>query len=561
MSSSLSGRRTYALWIALFLLAGACSGDTAEESGLRAGVVEGPIAGLLVASSFDERGFAVDPTFTFTPDQEQMTVVVYAGEITGSPIDITWYRVGEEDQEEELFNHSLEIGSLETAYSTGVNPGTLASGTYRARVDLEGTTRTIEWDVAEEGETAAAEAAEGQPPVPGPSGVAAGRSTRDDEPDPNEKGTEDCALYLYPDGETTDSSAHLVDPFAGSECTDPDGREVTVGWSVLTANGYLSVGDTSKANSGKYLMLDPCSLSLVGGSDLPGASVRFLGSATATGGSRNSAVGNWTITLGDDTLAPRIKVNSSVHSGSRVKTGDEINFDVTARELRTGGPWQTGVYQLQVTGPDGLIEEDTDPSRLPKPCGQKKWTRAVQGTYKVPSNPPPIIELCAVAEDFAGNFKNNCGTFYTGEVWEGTMLSAASFRIPLHGTCSSEFETILRLIVAPDGSVSGEGRAVVVKPQSCPFPRDASSPRSVTMRVEGAAFEDRFEIQLFPVSISPPTNYDIAGFGANLGPPPPPQTIPITASGVAEGTFTAIYSLGGDQRSRNTFHLECVDCG
>jgi hypothetical protein len=81
------------------------------------------------------------------------------------------------------------------------------------------------------------------------------------------------------------------------------------------------------------------------------------------------------------------------------------------------------------------------------------------------------------------------------------------------------------------------------------------------MRVEGAAFEDRFEIQLFPVSISPPTNYDIAGFGANLGPPPPPQTIPITASGVAEGTFTAIYSLGGDQRSRNTFHLECVDCG
>ena len=47
-------------------------------------------------------------------------------------------------------------------------------------------------------------------------------------------------------------------------------------------------------------------------------------------------------------------------------------------------------------------------SPLSQVCAQKTWEQNYEATYTVPSNPPPIIKLCALAEDYVGNESSNC---------------------------------------------------------------------------------------------------------------------------------------------------------
>ena len=56
----------------------------------------------------------------------------------------------------------------------------------------------------------------------------------------------------------------------------------------------------------------------------------------------------------------------------------------------------------------------------PRPCAEKQWKQILEVTYTVPPNPPPIIRLRAVAEDFAGNKDDDVGEFPTGD-WHGTI--------------------------------------------------------------------------------------------------------------------------------------------
>ncbi len=87
-----------------------------------------------------------------------------------------------------------------------------------------------------------------------------------------------------------------------------------------------------------------------------------------------------------------------------VKAGDKINLKVTAQEKRRNGPWQTGIKVIQVTAdPGGLVKDPwVNSSGLPKACGEKTWEQDDQATYTVPKNPPPIIKICALAEDYVG---------------------------------------------------------------------------------------------------------------------------------------------------------------
>src|SRR5207302_2612859 len=135
--------------------------------------------------------------------------------------------------------------------------------------------------------------------------------------------------------------------------------------------------------------VDPCSLA--GGADLPGTKVTVKAATEPELASVSSV-----ITLGLDTLAPRLKVVSTPVRGTKVKTGDKINLKVTATEQRSGGPWQTGVKVIQITAqPGGLVKEPwANPSALPKACSEKTWEQKDEATYTVPKNPPLIIEIC-----------------------------------------------------------------------------------------------------------------------------------------------------------------------
>ena len=80
----------------------------------------------------------LEPSFTFSPDEPQIAVIIQTGEITGSTLDIVWTRVAAEGEQERLFSHTVEVSSHERAYSIGKNPGSLTTGTYRVVATLEG---------------------------------------------------------------------------------------------------------------------------------------------------------------------------------------------------------------------------------------------------------------------------------------------------------------------------------------------------------------------------------------------------------------------------------------
>jgi hypothetical protein len=174
--------------------------------------------------------------------------------------------------------------------------------------------------------------------------------------------------------------------------------------------------------------------------------------------------------LGPDTARPAVTLNVDPPSGSQVEPGDEIFFDVTAQEARSGLSWQTGVRDLRVKAIPGedLVPQERADASTPQPCDRKQWSLATQGSYVVPDDPPPTFRICPIANDFAGNQNaDTCATYFTGEVWEGTFtydFSGTSGSAPCSSTYSVEF-------TISGGRVSGE---IVLEENSCPgaFPRD-----------------------------------------------------------------------------------------
>lgn len=479
------------LTVVLAFALAACSGggSESEDERVRAKQITGPIVGMLVAESVDAKGNPVEPTFTFPTSARRMTVLVQVGKVTGSPLTVAWYR-----GEKKLFEHTVEVGSYERAYSVGKTPGRLAPGTYRATATLEGKTAELEWDVAGESgaaATTAASATAGSEPTAGESAVTASPTQptlfdtandpgwrdyfgEDDDVRNYFHGDRDCMVVLFAtsSGSNLDYEADTVGLRTGAEGCKGATVDVTAGAGTLVSYTAAAPG----AVTAIHLAVDPCSLP--GGSDLPGATARFR---AATDGYAPPVVANLTVTLGDDTLAPRVRVTSTPAGGTKVEAGDQINVKVIAEERRRGGPWQTGVQLIQVTGPDGLVGEPTDYGRLPKKCAQKQWEGGHEVTYTVPSDPPPVIELCAIAEDFAGNEQSSCGTFFTGEVWQGTATE--QYRLGVTGSAEAE----IRLTVAADGSVTGQGAGEGVI-DGVPF--------TFTLRIRGVRDEDRFRLRI-----------------------------------------------------------------
>jgi len=122
----------------VLLLAAACTGGE-EEEGPRSSLalVSRPIVDIVPAASIGEDGQPVDPALVFAPDAPLITVVAQVGEVTGSPMDITWSQVTDEG-DQELFTHTVEVASFDAAYSVGESPGELIPGTYRVEATLEG---------------------------------------------------------------------------------------------------------------------------------------------------------------------------------------------------------------------------------------------------------------------------------------------------------------------------------------------------------------------------------------------------------------------------------------
>ncbi len=346
-------------------------------------------------------------------------------------------------------------------------------------------------------------AAPGQPPVVGSSGTAPQSASAPLGPD-----ADDCEVFIgVLAGELTNNicwTADTVPVDSWARCTSSFIERVSVipKYNVganMNAGSLQILGEYSAGEHGfpgATFYLDPCRLS--GGSDLPGTKIQ-LNASTWYKEVRSQKSANNYVTLGDDTLAPRVYVVSTPARGSKVKPGDKINLKVTAQERRKGGPWQTGVKMIQVIAlPGGQVGEPwvNSASPLSQKCEQKTWERKYEATYTVPNNPPPIIKICALAEDYVGNEASNCGDFPTGE-WYGTLREHAQGNI-----YNDTVEVHFSFNEERDGTIKGTGRVAGMTSEPVVFNRYTITralhvkPDEAEFPISGKRVGDGFQLEL-----------------------------------------------------------------
>lgn len=121
-----------------------------------------------------------------------------------------------------------------------------------------------------------------------------------------------------------------------------------------------------------------------------------------------------------DQEKPKLHTNSVPPKGSKVKPGDQIKVTMVARDDAT--VWQTGIQRIQLIaqnpGGDALVGAQDYPPVIRANCEGRPEPRTLVLTYTVPSNPPPIVRLRAIAEDFVNHHDTDIGEFPTGD-WYG----------------------------------------------------------------------------------------------------------------------------------------------
>jgi hypothetical protein len=193
-----------------------------------------------------------------------------------------------------------------------------------------------------------------------------------------------------------------------------------------------------------------------------------------------------------------------------------------------GDSWQTGIKRMWYKAtPEGRFDniEWNNPEPLPKPCGEETDRHRLEATYTVPKNPPPIIEICAYAADYADNEGSKCADFATGE-WRGTLREHAQ------GNLYNETVTVIfSFNEERDGTLKGAGR---VKLESAPQPwlgdctstRKLITPQPLLFPISGRRVDDEFHLEL-------PTDYRLR-LRTQVDCPPPKSS----------GAGTAARSLG-----------------
>ncbi|HEX6131947.1 MAG TPA: hypothetical protein VF044_09455, partial [Actinomycetota bacterium] len=270
-----------------------------------------------------------------------------------------------------------------------------------------------------------------------------------------------------------------------------------------------------------------------GGSDLPGTVVRAV--VTDSGGA-TAAVEE---TLEDLGPALQAGLDPSPPSGSRVRVGDRIQLHALAMLMSPA----LGVKSLYVNANDELVDATGNLSGAsePRPCDPRRLLALLRTEYRVPDDPPPVIEICANAVGFDGTQASpDCASFVTRdvEVWEGTW--DAGFHVI--GTCTPAVWPqvgTLRATVAADGTLSGQGD--LVNHTGVCGGSDVPQEVPVTPLFTGTRTDEEIRLQI-----------QLPGLGS--------RTIPMPRRGdVAEGTLTV--PLGGGSRWEIRARLECTTCG
>lgn len=463
--------------------------------------VTGPILGMTVAASLDDQGQPVAPSFTYPADQPEMVVVVWIGEVAAGALTFSWYGVTEAG-DEALFEQTVAVEARDAAFSTGLNPGILAAGTYKVVATFAGGSETIAWDVAD------------TPPgdLTAPLGTSA--SAAGAAPSPGPSGTTPAVLPSLGPGSVGSVSGPVASPRIWWLSGPPLSLHVRSYW-ILDAQTGVGVGapvsftvQVSPAITGsapgvsrqythaaglltvgKEYEVNPCTLD--GGSDLPDTSITV--SAFPLGYEANKLTR--TAVLGADTSGPKVQLVSAPSNGAKVKGGDKIVLTAIAEELKNGGSWQTGVSKIEifVMEPSGeeLLKKEYDEYE-DKSCEAKSWKQTTDEiTYEVPEDVRGDIRICAFGYDFARNPPaKKCYTYHTGDQLKGTLNWNTQSDDPV-GRAKSvhQLDADLSLTLEPGGTLSGTAQIDlvmdVVHSRDCGSIREWVDPIRLTLPVTG----------------------------------------------------------------------------
>jgi len=216
------------------------------------------------------------------------------------------------------------------------------------------------------------------------------------------------------------------------------------------------------------------------------------------GGNKNDA----TLDLRLDQKKPKLTTTSVPPKGRKVKGGDLIKVTMVARDDAEPKAWQTGIKTIQLVadseGGRFIASENYEPCAAPP-------EKRVVATYTVPSNPPPIVRLTALAEDHASLMDTDVGEFPTGD-WYGRF---GWTHICTGGGNTDETHGIGDLTLDYDGRGNLTGRLVGSTPERkqtippCTFAQVAPATFSAKLIGSYTPSQNTFSAQAVEVRTTP----------------------------------------------------------
>lgn len=142
---------------------------------------------------------------------------------------------------------------------------------------------------------------------------------------------------------------------------------------------------------------------------------RFFADVVVSGTQNNVRLD---LNVSRDNIPPALDVTWTPPKGTKVRVGTRITAKAVVRD--DANLWQTGIKTIDLDVQGGGSFGFEDFPRPPQTCESTPPPRTLEGVYTVPSNPPPIVRLRAVAKDFAGHSAEDIAEFPTGD-WYGTF--------------------------------------------------------------------------------------------------------------------------------------------
>ena len=138
---------------------------------------------------------------------------------------------------------------------------------------------------------------------------------------------------------------------------------------------------------------------------------------------------------------PRLNVTSTPEKGTKVRAGKRITVKAIAND--DANRWQTGIKSIDLTAEGGGLFGFQDYSPPATTCEQPPPPRTLEGVYRVPDNPPPIVRLRAIAKDFAGNQVERSAEFPTGDWYGSLKFSSDSVVLGVKTTMTDHMDIVL----------------------------------------------------------------------------------------------------------------------